>query len=104
MIGLLPTLMLVCGAVGQGTLWALCARTAGTGLLVIGVMIGVAVFVAGISGYRLRRMGRSFLCFPIFMAAWLPLQVIGLLRPVRVWQEIRHGRTVAEGELPRVRI
>lgn len=32
--------------------------------------------------------------FPLFMASWLPLNLVSLLFRTRVWKEIEHGKTV----------
>ncbi len=40
--------------------------------------------------YPLRRMGRTVVLFPIFMATWLPLQMLALLKPTRKWHPIVH--------------
>ena len=34
---------------------------------------------------------RAVLLFPVFMASWLPLNLVSLLFRTRVWKEIEHG-------------
>ena len=71
-------------------LLGLCLAYAGTAAL------GVALCLLG--GYGLRGMGKTVLVFPIFMASWLPLQVISLFRDTKQWHAIQHtGRRVAAG-------
>lgn len=36
------------------------------------------------------RMGKAILLFPLFMASWLPLQILSLCRETKKWEEIRH--------------
>ena len=68
---------------------------AGTGLAYGGMAI-LAATLCLLGGYGLRGMGRAILVFPVFMASWLPLQVISLFRDTRQWKPIRHtGRQVA---------
>ena len=71
-------------------LLGLCLAYTGTAAL------GVALCLLG--GYGLRGMGKTVLVFPIFMASWLPLQVISLFRDTKKWHAIQHtGRQVAAG-------
>ena len=35
---------------------------------------------------------RAILLFPLFMASWLPLNLVSLLFRTRVWREIEHGK------------
>ena len=35
---------------------------------------------------------RAILLFPLFMASWLPLNLVSLLFRIRVWREIEHGK------------
>ena len=50
--------------------------------------------LARIGGYGGRAAVRAALFFPIFMASWLPLQLLSLLRRTRCWQPIRHGASL----------
>jgi hypothetical protein len=54
--------------------------------------IGVSVFAAALSaaaGYGLRRMTRSALAFPLFMASWLPILVAAFFHRTSSWTEMR---------------
>ncbi|MBR4744748.1 MAG: hypothetical protein IK082_11265, partial [Oscillospiraceae bacterium] len=51
-----------------------------------------AVILARAGGLPVRRMARGILLFPVFMASWVPLQILSLVRRTRTWTEIRHGR------------
>lgn len=53
-----------------------------------GALLGAALCLAG--GYGLRGMGRTVALFPVFMASWLPLQVISLFRDTKHWKPIAH--------------
>ena len=67
-----------------------------------GGALGLTVFaavLARLGGYRDRRMMRSILGFPIFMAAWLPIQVLSLVSRTRSWQPIAHTRAVSAESL-----
>ena len=71
-------------------LLGLCLAYAGTAAL------GAALCLLG--GYGLKGMGKTLLVFPLFMASWLPLQVLSLFRDTKQWHAIQHtGRRVAAG-------
>ena len=36
---------------------------------------------------------RAILLFPLFMASWLPLNLVSILFRTRVWREIEHGKS-----------
>ena len=40
---------------------------------------------------KARRNWRAMALFPLFMASWLPLQVLALFHKTTHWREIRHG-------------
>lgn len=73
-------------------------------LLCLGLTAGwlgltaAAVLLAKIGGYG-RTVWKSVLTFPVFMASWLPLQVLSLLRRTREWKIIDHTRSLSVGEL-----
>ena len=54
-----------------------------------GMALGAALCLVG--GYGLWGMGRTILIFPVFMASWLPLQVISLFKDTKKWKPIAHG-------------
>ena len=93
-LSLLPLLLTGISALVQGTLTAL----AWTGALslaaaALGTM-AFAALLAVLGGYRDRRVVRTVLGFPLFMAAWLPLQAVSLVCRTRRWQPIAHTRAI----------
>ena len=62
------------------------------------VMAGFALLLALLQGGK--KDIRAVLLFPLFMASWLPLNLVSLLFRTRTWQEIEHG---AAGTLPALR-
>lgn len=73
-------------------------------LLCLGLAAGwlgltaAAVVLAKLGGYG-KSVWKSVLTFPVFMASWLPLQVLSLLRRTREWKVIDHTRNLSVGEL-----
>ena len=59
---------------------------------------GFGLVLAAIGGYRDRRIIKSAALFPVFMATWLPLQVLSLVCRSKSWKPIAHGGVYA-GEL-----
>ena len=59
-----------------------------TGVLTL-ILFGLALCALG--GYPIGRMGATVAMFPIFMASWVPLQVMALFVPVRRWSAIEHS-------------
>ena len=53
-----------------------------------GVALSAALCLVG--GYGLRSMARAVALFPIFMATWLPLQILSLCRDTKQWSPIAH--------------
>lgn len=51
----------------------------------------LAAFLQILDRPRNRRNWRAVLLFPVFMATWLPLQVLALFHKTTHWREIRHG-------------
>lgn len=95
---LLPVALALLSAALQGEL-----REFGL-LLCLGMAAGwvgltaVAAVLARIGGYKLTVI-KSIFTFPIFMATWLPLQLISLVRRTREWKIIDHTRSLSVGEL-----
>ena len=52
--------------------------------------VGLSVLLCLLGGYGLQGMTRTILLFPVFMASWLPLQVVSLFRDTRQWHAITH--------------
>lgn len=72
------------------------------GLTVVLAWVGSTVlglFLMGAGRYAPKAMIPAVLLFPLFMATWLPLQVLSLLCPAREWKVIAHGGTKSEKEL-----
>ncbi len=70
-----------------------------TGALTMGLLVvtagwlgcmGLALILCVLGQYPLKGMGRTVVMFPIFMASWLPLQMISLFKPTRKWHPIVH--------------
>ena len=55
------------------------------------VMTLFAALLSILQGGQLRLT--VILLFPLFMASWLPLNLLSLLFRTRTWQEIEHGKT-----------
>ena len=67
------------------------------GLYYVGGM-ALSVLLCLLGGYGLQGMTRTILMFPLFMASWLPLQVISLFKDTRQWHAITHkGQAPAAG-------
>lgn len=72
---------------------------AGPGLAALPAALGSSYLLCAVGGLILARLGGygglaavgAVLAFPLFMASWLPLQVLSALRRTRTWQPIRHG-------------
>lgn len=98
-LSLVPGLLLfldalLCGMAGGWMLFlAFSLLLVGAGMIVLAAAAAVSF------GYRGRGMIKSVLLFPLFMASWLPLQVMAALHPVRSWRPIRHSRALRVGEM-----
>ncbi|MBQ8975447.1 MAG: glycosyltransferase family 2 protein [Oscillospiraceae bacterium] len=53
-------------------------------------MLTLAVVLAIMGGMKDRRIVKSVLLFPLFMASWMPIQIVSLVHRTRNWHEIRH--------------
>lgn len=71
-------------------------------LVMMGLAAGLVCFQ---NGKKMDwKMGKAILLFPVFMASWIPLQIISLCRETKTWEEIRHtgggaGRRERSGTL-----
>ena len=74
-----------------GNLLSLSVALASFGLYLAGGM-ALAVLLCLTGGYGLEGMTKSILLFPIFMASWLPLQIVSLFKDTKRWKPIAHGR------------
>lgn len=86
--GLLLLLGILAGVLtgdATGLVIALCSL----GLYCVGGMaLGVLLCLLG--GYGLQGMTKTIVLFPVFMASWLPLQVISLFRDTKQWYAVAH--------------
>ena len=94
-LSLLPLLLVLASAFAQGTVAEL-ART-GAFSLAAGALglTALAALLALLGGYRDRRIVRTIMGFPLFMAAWLPIQIVSLVSRTRSWQPIVHSRALS---------
>jgi len=76
-------------SVFQGEERALLTLAIGAALYYLGGVL-LAPVLCLLGGYRLQGMGKTMLLFPIFMASWLPLQVISLFVDTKKWTPITH--------------
>ena len=58
-------------------------------------LLAFAALLAVLGGYRDRRIIRTIMGFPLFMAAWLPIQIVSLVSRTRSWQPIVHSRALS---------
>ncbi len=79
----------VAAGILNGSAAAAIAALCGLGLYCVGGMaLGVVLCVLG--GYALQGMTKSILFFPVFMASWLPLQIVSLFRDNTQWRQVTH--------------
>lgn len=93
-----PAVLSILAAAAAGALGTY-AVTAAAALA--GTWVGcslLAAVLARMGGYG-AAAAKSVLTFPVFMATWLPLQVLSLIRRTRQWKTISHTRGLSVGEL-----
>lgn len=61
-----------------------------TALAIPGLMLA-AILLCLLGGYPIKKMGWTIAMFPIFMASWVPLQLMALFVPVKQWSPIQHN-------------
>ncbi len=92
---LLPLTLTLISALMGGTLPSLVLR----GVLSLAAstlgLMAFAALLAVLGGYRDRRIVRTIMGFPLFMAAWLPIQIVSLVSRTRSWQPIVHSRALS---------
>ena len=92
---LLPLTLTLISALMGGTLPSLALRGAlSLAASTLGLM-AFAALLAVLGGYRDRRIVRTIMGFPLFMAAWLPIQIVSLVSRTRSWQPIVHSRALS---------
>ena len=92
---LLPLTLTLISALMGGTLLALALRGAlSLAASTLGLM-AFAALLAVLGGYRDRHIVRTIMGFPLFMAAWLPIQIVSLVSRTRSWQPIVHSRALS---------
>ena len=78
---------------GQAGLPAL----AGAMAVSYGGLVALAAVLCLVERYPLWEMRRAILLFPLFMASWLPLQMLSLVKDTRQWRVVPHvGRQAAD--------
>lgn len=88
-LSLLPMLLLALGAAARGMLEAWAALA---GLSLLGALIGSLLAAAALAALRAQKLSAAgVLLFPLFMASFIPLQILSLFRPATQWTAIRHG-------------
>lgn len=78
---LLPLTLTILSSLVQGTAGTLALTGAVSLTLSTLGLMALAALLAYLGGYRDRRIVRTVAGFPFFMAAWLPLQLVSLVRP-----------------------
>ena len=92
---LLPLTLTLISALMGGTLPSLMLRGAlSLAASTLGLM-AFAALLAVLGGYRDRRIVRTIMGFPLFMAVWLPIQIVSLVSRTRSWQPIVHSRALS---------
>ena len=62
-----------------------------------GALLALGFILCLAERYPLRGMGRAILLFPLFMASWLPLEMLSLVKDTRQWGAVPHlGRQAAD--------
>lgn len=91
-LSVVPPLLLALGAAVQGMLagWALLAALGLLGGL-CGALLGAIALTLLV---RPRCTVLAVVLFPLFMASFLPLQIVSLLHPTTQWHAIRHERSM----------
>ena len=84
----LPGFGFVAGAISSGDITALLVFLGLTLSFALGGMTGFAFWLKFLCGQHLRKS--SVFLFPLFMASFVPLQILSLLRRTRKWKTIRH--------------
>ena len=69
--------------------WMLPMMALGALAAIVGLML-LAVFLCFYGGYPVKDMLPTIIGFPVFMASWMPLQLVALIVPVKTWSEIKH--------------
>ncbi len=55
----------------------------------------MAVLIVILTGGWDRRIAKSIFTYPIFLASWLPLQILAVFHTTKVWKPIEHVRSVS---------
>lgn len=82
--------------------WMLLLSAAGMVLALLGMML-LAVALCVLGGYPVKRMWKTIVMFPVFMVSWIPVQMAGLLIPVKKWTPIDHNGQKGAEELSKFR-
>ena len=92
---LLPLTLTILSSLVQGTAGTLALTGAVSLTLSTLGLMALAALLALLGGYRDRRIVRTIMGFPLFMAAWLPIQIVSLVSRTRSWQPIVHSRALS---------
>ena len=88
-LSFVPMLLLALGAAARGMLGAWAALA---GLSLLGALIGSLLAAAALAVLCPQKLSvPSVLLFPLFMASFIPLQVLSLFCRTTQWKAIRHG-------------
>lgn len=88
-LSLVPALLLALGAAARGMLEAWAALA---GLSLLGAAIGALLAAAVLAALCAQKLSApGVLLFPLFMASFIPLQILSLFCPTTQWKAIRHG-------------
>ena len=88
-LSFVPMLLLALGAAARG-MFAAWAALAGLSLL--GALAGSLLAAAALAALCAQKLSLGgVLLFPLFMASFIPLQILSLFCPATQWKAIRHG-------------
>lgn len=91
---LLAACAALCGLLtGALPLWMLAFSAAGSYL----ALAACAALCGALTGGLRRGMMKAVLMFPLFMASWMPLQLLAVVRKTTEWRPIPHGTPVHPG-------
>lgn len=97
-LSFVPALLLVLGAAAQGMLEAWAALA---GLSLLGALGGSLLAAGALAALCAQKLSApGILLFPLFMASFLPLQILSLFCPAKQWKAIRHGCQDAARAVP----
>lgn len=66
-----------------------------TGVVSYAVTLFIGIAVVKLGKWNLRKSLKGIFTFAIYLASWLPINVIALIKPDTTWHEIKHSSKVA---------